>query len=239
VTGCARRSAAMAGRCRRCAPMTWPRSRSGRCWTAIPRSPPTRSTRCCWATPTRRGGQPQRRADGGLLAGLPVTVPGVTLNRLCASGMDAVGFAARGIRAGDYAVAIAGGVESMTRAPFVMPKPGAAWSRRDGCPRHDHRLALRQSGDGEAYGTDSMPQTADNVAEDFGISRADQDAFALRSQERWAQGRCGRRLRRRDRAGDHPPAQGRADRRGPRRTSEARHHRRGAGQAARHQRGRS
>jgi acetyl-CoA acyltransferase len=112
-------------------------------------------------------------------------VPGVTLNRLCASGMDAVGFAARGIRAGDYAVAIAGGVESMTRAPFVMPKPGAAWSRETEF-RHDHRLALRQSGDGEAYGTDSMPQTADNVAEDFGISRADQDAFALRSQERWA-----------------------------------------------------
>jgi acetyl-CoA acyltransferase len=121
-----------------------------------------------------------------LLAGLPVSVPGVTLNRLCASGMDAVGFAARGIKAGDYAVTIAGGVESMTRAPFVMPKPGAAWSpRRD---VHDTTIGWRFVNPAmrEAYGTDSMPQTADNVAEDFGISRADQDAFALRSQERWA-----------------------------------------------------
>jgi acetyl-CoA acyltransferase len=121
-----------------------------------------------------------------LLAGLPVSVPGVTLNRLCASGMDAVGFAARGIRAGDYAVTIAGGVESMTRAPFVMPKPGSAWSRETDV--FDTTIGWRFVNPAmrEAYGTDSMPQTADNVAEDFGISRADQDAFALRSQERWA-----------------------------------------------------
>jgi acetyl-CoA acyltransferase len=121
-----------------------------------------------------------------LLAGLPVTVPGVTLNRLCASGMDAVGFAARGIRAGDYSIAIAGGVESMTRAPFVMPKPGAAWSRQ--AEVHDTTIGWRfvNPAMATAYGTDSMPQTADNVAADYGISRADQDAFALRSQERWA-----------------------------------------------------
>jgi 3-oxoadipyl-CoA thiolase len=121
-----------------------------------------------------------------LLAGLPVCVPGVTLNRLCASGMDAVGFAARGIKAGDYAVAIAGGVESMTRAPFVMPKPPTAWSRANEV--HDTTIGWRfvNPAMAAAYGTDSMPETADNVAEDYDVSRADQDAFALRSQERWA-----------------------------------------------------
>jgi acetyl-CoA acyltransferase len=121
-----------------------------------------------------------------LLAGLPVTVPGITLNRLCASGMDAVGFAARGIKAGDFAVALAGGVESMTRAPFVMPKPGAAWSRSTEI--HDTTIGWRfvNPAMAEAHGTDSMPETADNVAADYGISRADQDAFAARSQDRWA-----------------------------------------------------
>jgi 3-oxoadipyl-CoA thiolase len=121
-----------------------------------------------------------------LLAGLPVCVPGVTLNRLCASGMDAVGFAARGIKAGDYAVAIAGGVESMTRAPFVMPKPHTAWSRANEV--HDTTIGWRfvNPAMAAAYGTESMPETADNVAEDYDVSRADQDAFALRSQERWA-----------------------------------------------------
>jgi acetyl-CoA acyltransferase len=120
-----------------------------------------------------------------LLAGLPVTVPGVTLNRLCASGMDAVGFAARGIRAGDYAIAIAGGVESMTRAPFVMPKPGAPWSRS--AEIHDTTIGWRFVNPAmeAGFGIDSMPQTADKVAEEYGISRADQDAFALRSQARW------------------------------------------------------
>src|SRR6056297_3500773 len=121
-----------------------------------------------------------------LLAGLPVGVPGVTLNRLCASGLDSVGFAARGIGAGDYVVAVAGGVESMTRAPFVMPKPGAAWSRTNEV--HDSTIGWRfvNPAMAEAYGTDAMPETADNVAETYDISRADQDAFALRSQERWA-----------------------------------------------------
>jgi acetyl-CoA acyltransferase len=158
--------------------MTWPRSRSARSGPQ-PVARPDRIDEVLLGAPTRRARTTATsRAWRRFWPGLPVSVPGVTLNRLCASGMDAVGFAARGIKAGDYAMAIAGGVESMTRAPFVMPKPGAAWSRAERGSRHDHRLALRQSGDAEAYGTDSMPQTADNVAEDFGISRADQDAFA-------------------------------------------------------------
>ncbi|WP_171131722.1 MULTISPECIES: 3-oxoadipyl-CoA thiolase [unclassified Ruegeria] len=121
-----------------------------------------------------------------LLAGLPVDVPGTTINRLCASGMDAVGMAARAIRAGDYDMAIAGGVESMSRAPFVMPKAGAAFSRN--AVIYDTTIGWRfvnpkmQS----EFGIDSMPETADNVAEDYGINRVDQDAFAERSQARWA-----------------------------------------------------
>ncbi|MEM6886690.1 MAG: 3-oxoadipyl-CoA thiolase [Pseudomonadota bacterium] len=122
----------------------------------------------------------------GLLAGLPVEVPGVTLNRLCASGLDAVAAAARSIRAGDTDLAIAGGVESMTRAPFVMPKPDNAYSRR--AEVFDTTIGWRFVNPtmAEHYGTDSMPETADNVAAEAQISRADQDAFALRSQERWA-----------------------------------------------------
>ena len=120
-----------------------------------------------------------------LLAGLPVSVPGLTLNRLCASGMDAVGAAARAIKAGDYSLAIAGGVESMTRAPFVMPKPGAAWSRSNAV--YDTTIGWRFVNPAmeASFGIASMPQTADNVAEDYGVSREDQDAFALRSQARW------------------------------------------------------
>ena len=121
-----------------------------------------------------------------LLAGMPHDVPGVTVNRLCASGMDAVGFAARGIKAGDYNLVVAGGVESMSRAPFVMPKAETAFSRTNAV--YDTTIGWRFVNPKmvEAYGTDSMPETADNVAEDYGINRADQDAFALRSQERWA-----------------------------------------------------
>ena len=121
-----------------------------------------------------------------LLAGLPETVPGITLNRLCASGMDAVGMAARGIKAGDYRMAIAGGVESMTRAPFVMPKAETAFSRSNAI--YDTTIGWRfVNPKMEAtFGIDSMPQTADNVAEDYGVSRTDQDAFAARSQERYA-----------------------------------------------------
>ena len=120
-----------------------------------------------------------------LLAGLPVSVPGTTVNRLCASGMDAVGMAARGIKAGDYDLVIAGGVESMSRAPFVMPKATSAFSRANAV--YDTTIGWRfvNKKMQAAYGTDSMPETADNVAEDYGIARADQDAFAARSQARW------------------------------------------------------
>ncbi len=120
-----------------------------------------------------------------LLAGLPIDVPGVTVNRLCASGMDSVGMAARGIKAGDYDLAIAGGVESMSRAPLVMPKPEAAFSRK--AEIYDTTIGWRFANPKmkSEYGIDSMPKTADNVAEDYGISRTDQDAFAARSQARW------------------------------------------------------
>jgi len=121
-----------------------------------------------------------------LLAGLPVDVPGTTINRLCASGMDAVGMAARAIRAGDYDMAIAGGVESMTRAPFVMPKASGAFTRENTI--YDTTIGWRFVNPRmkQKFGIDSMPQTADNVAETYGISRTDQDAFAERSQARWA-----------------------------------------------------
>ena len=121
-----------------------------------------------------------------LLAGMDEAVPGTTINRLCASGMDAVGMAARGIKAGDYHLAIAGGVESMSRAPFVMPKAEAEFSRANAV--FDTTIGWRFVNPRmrAEYGTDSMPQTADNVAEDYRISRADQDAFAARSQARYA-----------------------------------------------------
>ena len=121
-----------------------------------------------------------------LLAGLPETVPGTTLNRLCASSLDAVGQAARGIRAGDLDLVIAGGVESMSRAPFVMGKAETAFSRK--AEVFDTTIGWRFVNPKmqAAYGTDSMPETADNVAEDWQVSRADQDAFAARSQARWA-----------------------------------------------------
>ncbi|MEM9636955.1 MAG: 3-oxoadipyl-CoA thiolase [Pseudomonadota bacterium] len=120
-----------------------------------------------------------------LLAGLPVDVPGVTLNRLCASGLDAVGMAARGIKAGDYTLAIAGGVESMSRAPFVMPKATSAFSRANAV--YDTTIGWRfvNKKMQNQYGIESMPQTADNVAEDFDIERSAQDAFAARSQARY------------------------------------------------------
>ena len=121
-----------------------------------------------------------------LLAGLPVEVPGSTVNRLCASGMDAVGMGARAIRAGDYDICIAGGVESMSRAPFVMPKATSAFTRSNAV--YDTTIGWRFVNPkmDKMYGTDSMPQTADNVAEDYGVGREDQDAFAARSQARWA-----------------------------------------------------
>ncbi|MBK6871441.1 MAG: 3-oxoadipyl-CoA thiolase [Kineosporiaceae bacterium] len=122
----------------------------------------------------------------GLLAGLPIQAPGGTLNRLCGSGLDAVGLAARSIRAGDADLVIAGGVESMSRAPFVVPKATTAFSRSTEI--HDTTIGWRFVNPRMRvlHGTDSMPQTAENVARDLGISRADQDAFALRSQTRAA-----------------------------------------------------
>ena len=119
-----------------------------------------------------------------LLAGLPVSVPGSTLNRLCGSGMDAVGSAARAIKCGETALMIAGGVESMSRAPFVMPKADAAFSRTNAI--YDTTIGWRfiNAKMKALYGVDQMPETAENVAEDYKISRADQDAFALRSQQR-------------------------------------------------------
>jgi 3-oxoadipyl-CoA thiolase len=121
-----------------------------------------------------------------LLAGLPAEVPGATINRLCGSGMDAVGTAARAIRCGEAGLLIAGGVESMSRAPFVMGKADSAFSRN--AEIFDTTIGWRfvnrlmQS----RYGIDSMPETAENVAAEFHVSRADQDAFALRSQQRTA-----------------------------------------------------
>jgi acetyl-CoA acyltransferase len=122
----------------------------------------------------------------GLLAGLPVEVPGTTVNRLCGSGMDAIGLAARSIKSGETQLMIAGGVESMSRAPFVMGKAEAAWSRS--AEIYDTTIGWRFPNPlmKKRFDTHSMPQTADNVAEEFLISRADQDAFALRSQQRWA-----------------------------------------------------
>ncbi|WP_321915841.1 MULTISPECIES: 3-oxoadipyl-CoA thiolase [unclassified Paraburkholderia] len=121
-----------------------------------------------------------------LLAGLPTDAPGGTLNRLCGSGLDAVGSAARAIKAGEARLMIAGGVESMTRAPFVMGKAASAFSREAAIYdttigwRFVNKLMKQQ------YGVDSMPETAENVAEEFKINRADQDAFALRSQQKAA-----------------------------------------------------
>ncbi|WP_050468004.1 3-oxoadipyl-CoA thiolase [Herbaspirillum chlorophenolicum] len=121
-----------------------------------------------------------------LLAGLPIEVPGTTLNRLCGSGLDAVGLAARTIKAGEAQLMIAGGVESMTRAPFVMGKADSAFSRNAAI--YDTTIGWRFINPlmKAQYGVDSMPETAENVAADFNVNRADQDAFAVRSQQRWA-----------------------------------------------------
>jgi len=121
-----------------------------------------------------------------LLAGLPIDIPGATVNRLCGSGMDAIGQAARAIKSGEAELMIAGGVESMSRAPLVMPKAEIAFSRK--AEIYDTTIGWRfiNKKMDELYGTDSMPETAENVAEQFSISREDQDAFALRSQQKAA-----------------------------------------------------
>lgn len=137
---------------------------------------------------TNQAGEDNRNVArmASLLAGLPVTVTGATINRLCGSGMDAVGMAARAIRAGEAELIIAGGVESMSRAPFVMPKAEAAFSRSSAI--YDTTIGWRfvNKRMSAQYGVDSMPQTAENVADEFGVSREDQDKFALASQEKAA-----------------------------------------------------
>src|SRR5579864_5485134 len=121
-----------------------------------------------------------------LLAGLPVSVPGATVNRLCGSGLDALAGVARAIRTGEVQLAVAGGVESMSRAPFVLPKADSAFSRH--AEVHDTTIGWRfvNTRLKERYGTDSMPETGENVAAQYGVTRADQDRLALRSQQRTA-----------------------------------------------------
>ncbi len=122
----------------------------------------------------------------GLLAGLPTGVGGVTVNRLCASGLEAIAVGARGIRAGEHDLILAGGIESMSRAPFVLPKADSAFSRS--AVIYDTSIGWRFVNPQmeSTFGVDSMPETAENVAREFGISRSDQDGFALRSQQRAA-----------------------------------------------------
>ena len=133
-----------------------------------------------------------------LLAGLPKEIPGSTVNRLCGSGMDAVGIAARAIKAGEAELMIAGGVESMSRAPFVMPKASEAFSRN--AEIYDTTIGWRFVNPlmKKMYGVDSMPETGENVAEEFGVTREAQDAFAVRSQDKavaaQASGRLGREI---------------------------------------------
>ncbi|UQS88120.1 3-oxoadipyl-CoA thiolase [Pseudomonas chlororaphis subsp. piscium] len=131
-----------------------------------------------------------------LLAGLPVEVPGTTLNRLCGSGLDAIGTAARALRCGEAGLVLAGGVESMSRAPLVMGKAQTAFSRQ--AELFDTTIGWRFVNPlmEQGFGIDSMPETAENVAAQFGISRADQDAFALRSQQRAAAAQASGRLAR-------------------------------------------
>ena len=129
-----------------------------------------------------------------LLAGFPETVPGTTMNRLCGSGMDAVITAARAIKSGEAEMIIAGGVESMSRAPFVIPKAPAAFTRANEV--HDTTIGWRFVNKlmKDQYGVDSMPETAENVAEDFNVNRADQDKFALYSQQKAAKAQANGRL---------------------------------------------
>ncbi|EEY05824.1 thiolase, partial [Brucella pinnipedialis M163/99/10] len=131
-----------------------------------------------------------------LLAGLPVGVSGTTINRLCGSGMDAVITAARAIKAGEAELIVAGGVESMSRAPLVMPKADSAFSRK--AEIYDTTIGWRFINPlmKKQYGVDSMPETGENVAEDYNISREDQDAFALRSQDKAAAAQANGRLAR-------------------------------------------
>ena len=145
-----------------------------------------RWTIASWDAPANQAGEDNRNVArmAVLLAGLPTTVPGGTVNRLCGSGLDAVGTAARAIKTGEADLMLAGGVESMTRAPFVMGKATEAFGRS--AEIYDTTIGWRfvNAQMKKVYGTDAMPETGENVAEEFQISRADQDAFAYRSQMR-------------------------------------------------------
>lgn len=153
-----------------------------------------------WMGCANQAGEDNRNVArmAALLAGLPEGVPGATVNRLCGSGLEAVSAAARAIKAGEIDLAIAGGVESMTRAPFVMPKSASAFGRANEV--HDTTIGWRFVNPAmkKQYGTDSMPETAENVADDFDVSRADQDVFALNSQRKtgvaMANGRLAREI---------------------------------------------
>ena len=166
-----------------------------------------------------------------LLAGLPKEVPGSTINRLCGSGMDAVITAARAIKAGEAELMIAGGVESMSRAPFVMPKAAEAFSRN--AEIYDTTIGWRFVNPlmKKQYGINSMPETGENVAEDFSVSRADQDAFAVRSQNKAVAAQANGRLAKEITPVTIPQRKGDADRRRQGRASARRHDGRDAGQA--------
>ena len=166
-----------------------------------------------------------------LLAGLPVDVPGITVNRLCASGLDAVAIAARAIKAGEAEVVLAGGVESMSRAPFVMPKADAAFSRQ--AEIFDTTIGWRFINPllRAQYGVDSMPETGENVAAQFAVSREDQDKLALRSQQRTARCLRARLLRVRADSGGSASAKRQTDRGDQGRASARRHHARAAREA--------
>ena len=166
-----------------------------------------------------------------LLAGLPDSVPGITVNRLCASGLNAVGDAARAIRAGEIDFAIAGGVESMTRAPFVMGKAAEAFQRSNEI--YDTTIGWRFVNPlmKQQYGVDAMPETGENVAEEFQVARKDQDAFALRSQQRAGKAIAAGYFAEEIVAGRAAGRQGRPDRGRQGRASAPRHHAGAARQA--------
>ena len=159
-----------------------------------------------------------------LLSGLPASIPGVTVNRLCASGLNAIGDAARAIRAGEIDLAIAGGVESMTRSPFVMGKATEAFQRSNEI--YDTTIGWRFVNPvmKAQYGVDAMPETGENVAAECQISRQDQDAFAFRSQQRAGQAIASGYFAEEIVAGRGARRQGRADRGRQGRASSARHH---------------
>ncbi|SQC88757.1 acetyl-CoA acetyltransferase [Klebsiella pneumoniae] len=171
-----------------CAPTTWRRSPLRELLSRNPGLDPAAIDDVIFGCANQAGEDNRNVAHmATLLAGYPHTVPGTTINRLCGSGLDAIGFAARAIKAGDADLLIAGGVESMSRAPFVMGKASTPYQRQ--AELFDTTIGWRFVNPlmAQHFGTDSMPETAENVAELLNISRADQDAFAWRSQQRTAQ----------------------------------------------------